>query len=150
MARKLKLTKTLIDDICENISNGIPNKYAAIGAGLAEGTFYKYLNQAEELSKKIENGEKIAKKDEIFIEFKESIKKANFDFINFHLDNIKKNSNKDWKASGWLLERRFFEYFGKKEKTIIEGKIEEIHNISPEVKKELEEFRRHFTKLSKK
>lgn len=112
------------------IEKGNSNKDALLRVGISESEFY--LWQQEYLKDGIEN--KYYKS-----EFSEAIRKANFQRMNFHIANIFKASEKDWRASAWWLERTNPERFGKKLNLGFNVGIVDI-SISDDMKKEAQEF----------
>ena len=105
MPRKLTLTDELIDNLCKCISNGLNNKDACAMCGVTEDTFYKWLREAEDNNKVTNKG--------IKVKLAESLKKAEAKFKAFHLGNITKSASSDWKASAWILERKFPKEFAR-------------------------------------
>ena len=86
MARA-KDRETLIPIILDNISNGGPNRISCMAAGVGYTTFRDWVRADPSLSV--------------------AIKKANTEFELRHVRNIQTISADDWKASAWLLERKF-------------------------------------------
>lgn len=105
MPRKLTLNDELIENLCKCISNGLNNKDACAMCGVTEDTFYKWLREAKDNNKVTNKG--------IKVKLAESLKKAEAKFKAFHLGNITKSASGDWKASAWILERKFPKEFAR-------------------------------------
>jgi len=93
--RKLKLTKELIDAVCQLVKKGVPAKYICSMLRIGETTFYRWLEQGQ----RDEKG--------IYREFWESIQSARGEFIQTAIDNMKLVGYDDWKMWSWLLERLY-------------------------------------------
>jgi len=87
---------------------------------IPEATYYNWLKQAEIAESK---AGKLTKKEEVFIEFLESIKKAVQKARQVNLAVIHKAAQDgSWQAAAWFLERTDFEHFGNKSKFEHTGK----------------------------
>ena len=104
------------------ISEGDTVKNTCILCNIHESTFYLWVNKMRKVEQKIENGQRINDNEEVFIEFIESVKKAIALFQSHHVRKI--HNEKHWTASAWLLERRFPETWGRKDKLEITHKAE--------------------------
>lgn len=112
MPRKFTLTDEVIDNICKAIGNGLTNKDACALCGIPEDTFYSWLRDAE---KGTRNKDHLKQK----IKLAQSVKRAESTFKAFHLKNIIKSSNEDWKASAWMLERKFPKEYAKVDRNAV-------------------------------
>ena len=102
---KPKLTPEIQKEIGNNITLGMPLKFAAEAAGITEATFYNWMNVGGKSTK----GK--------FFEFFEYIKECQSKAVQLHLKLITKAATEgSWQASAWILERRHPEEFGRKER----------------------------------
>ena len=116
--RKTKLTPDIQKKIGDNITLGMPIKFAAEAAGITEQTFYNWLKRGENESK----GK--------FFEFAEHIKACKAKAVQLHLKLITKAASEGtWQASAWLLERRYPEEFGKRDRLKLDGKMEHSSGV---------------------
>jgi len=105
MGRLSKLTPELQKEICGYISVGNTFERSCILANIAEKTFYIWKSKGRESK----NGK--------YVQFLQAVKKAEEEFKRHHIANIAKASDKGiWQASAWLLERKYPEEFGRREK----------------------------------
>ena len=104
--RKPKLTEELVNNLCRYVENGASYKDACIAVGIGETAFYRWLDDADS------DDEKIKYKD-LKVKLRDSLKKANAKFKSYHLANITRLSNGDWKASAWILERKYPKEFAQ-------------------------------------
>lgn len=123
---KSKLTPALQKKIGSNIVLGMPLKYAAEVSGISEKAFYNWMNEGE----KAKSGK--------FYDFYNYITECKAKAIQTHLNTIKKAANDgNWLPAAWMLERRYPEYFGKRDKLDVDanmklsGKID-INTLSDE------------------
>ena len=94
-----KLTIDLINKASKYISEGHYTNVICQYLGIAETTFYSYVNQGKE---DIE-----ADKDTIYAKFLKSVKEAEAMAEMRHLQNILKTAQEGtWQASAWYLERK--------------------------------------------
>ncbi len=111
VGRSTKLTEELIEQISIAVENGSSNKDACILTGISESTFYNWMNEAKALQDK----KKIPSDKRIYLEFMESLKKAEAMFKQFHLGQINKASREgSWQASAWMLERKYPNEYSRK------------------------------------
>jgi transposase len=121
---KLKLTPQLQEQIGNNITLGMPLKFAAEAAGITEQTFYNWLKKGETETK----GQ--------FYEFAEHVKACKAKAVQLHLKLITKAATEGtWQASAWILERRFPEEFGRREKIDMKAEVTDKSEVplTPEV-----------------
>ena len=105
---KLKLNPELTKNICKNIKNGIPFKYACKICGISKSTFYNWHNKGKKAN------------DGLFKEFYDEVEEAKAVAIALRLKRIYKAGEKNWKADAWWLERVCNEFNPKKK---FEGEI---------------------------
>lgn len=82
----MKYSKEIANKICKYVEDGVPRKDAAGAVGIAEATFYAWVDSKPE--------------------FSESIKKADGKATARNVLAIKKAAKKTWTAAAWWLERR--------------------------------------------
>lgn len=99
---KLKLNPELTKNICKNIKNGIPFKYACKICGISKSTFYNWHNKGKKAN------------DGLFKEFYDEVEEAKAVAIALRLKRIYKAGEKNWKADAWWLERVCDEFNPKK------------------------------------
>tara|TARA_R100000406_G_scaffold11227_1_gene7214 strand:+ start:69 stop:749 length:681 start_codon:yes stop_codon:yes gene_type:complete len=92
--RKGKLTKDVIQIVATALEKGATHKIAMQAAGITAPTFYRWMNKGEQ-------GEAQ------FKDFFDAVKASESQGALKHLANIERHSNDDWRASAWLLERKW-------------------------------------------
>lgn len=109
--RKFKLTNKLIEMFCDCVRSGLSNRDACMACKISEETYYGWVRDVEN---KVED-ENYAMKLKLI----DSIKEAEVQFKNIHIQNITNLSKQDWKASAWILERKFPKEYSKFERSAI-------------------------------
>ena len=100
---KIKLTDELCDEICKDITQGVPIKHAAIAHGISESTFYNWMDKG----KKAKSGK--------FCKFFNKVNEAKSQAIKLRAKRICKAGKSNWQADAWWLERVDPENFGRRE-----------------------------------
>ena len=112
MGRKTLLYSEAKDRLLLAITKGLTILDACEYAGISEQTYYNWLNKDV---KSIANEEDKKK----YLEFLESLKKAQSECQMYCLDFIMKD--KSWQSKAWVLERRFPDRWAKKDMIINEN-----------------------------
>jgi hypothetical protein len=118
--RKTKLTVEVIGNIANWLKLGYYQEDAAVMAGIAESTFYKWMKEARAL----EEGEKEPENanDELLMELIEAVKKSRAESEGAHIRNIRRASdNGIWQASAWFLERSHPKKWGRRSALELSG-----------------------------
>lgn len=90
---KYKYTEIRAHNICNNISQGMPLRVAAVAEGISEASLHRWRKEIPEFAEMVEQA--IAVSEAKLIQ--------------------KLSTNEDWRAAAWILERRFPEHWTKKE-----------------------------------
>ena len=136
MPRKTKLTDEFITEFCKYVSNGVSIKDACSVCGISEVTFYQWKKEAE--FKKSDPLYKSVVNRELKIKFSNEIKKAEVKFKSYHLSNITNASQSDWKASAWILERKYPKEYARVDRNAVV--LSSDNGILPEVLDVLKAF----------
>lgn len=92
--RPSKFTKDRRERIVQAIQAGCTYEMAADYAGVTRSTLWNWLKKGED------------PKQKSYCTFLDQVKKAEVEGAMVHLGTIAQASQKDWKASAWMLERR--------------------------------------------
>lgn len=104
--RKGILTHELSEQLCAYIRAGLTKKGACDAMMIGESTFYQWLQRGEQ--------DKEAGKNNVYVEFAESLGKAEAAFKLAHIKNIKTAADQgSWQASAWMLERVYRDEYGR-------------------------------------
>lgn len=102
---KTKLTPELQENFCKAIENGDSILGACGYVGISEKTYYNWIDRAES-----------AKGRTKFVKFKECVDKAKAKALHNFEQVITHASTEHWQAAAWMLERRYPNMYGKREK----------------------------------
>jgi hypothetical protein len=89
-------TKETVRAIIKGLERGIPIKHCAAAAGITHDTYYRWLAKYPNFVKQTEA--------------------AHAAFIARNVELVYEASVNDWKAAGWLLERKCPDEYGKRER----------------------------------
>ncbi len=101
--RPSKFTPERCGAIIDAISHRIPYEMAAEANGITGTTLYAWLKTGREHAEK--------GIDSPYSVFSEALKKAEMQKVREHTDMIAAKPER-WQADAWLLERRWYKYFG--------------------------------------
>ena len=101
MARPVKLTQELTQEITTYIRDGNSPTISATLVGISPSTYFNWMSKG-------------SNQEPRFMEFLESIKRANAQSIVNRVAHIARAADSgNWRAAAWLLERMAPESFGK-------------------------------------
>ena len=104
------LDPVTIETICEGVRLGLPNRDAALRAGVSEATFYSWVRQAREPDAT----------DEL-LQFLESLERSQSDLKAILLARVHKAGTEGhWQAATWMLARKFPKEFGQTVETKVQ------------------------------
>lgn len=108
--------------IVRAIKIGAYKAQAAEAAGVRESTLYNWINRGEDAlavaQERVDDEAEVSiadvpEGDQPYVEFVESLKKAEASAEVWHLANIRKHASKNWTASAWYLERTKRDRYGR-------------------------------------
>lgn len=99
-----------IDKLMTLLASGLPIYLACQYSGIAQSTYFNYMNRAEE---DIAKG--LTKDNSGYINFLERVNQAQGEIIQHCFDVMKAHTPQDWRAADALLARIRPDVFGKKE-----------------------------------
>ena len=117
MARTPKFNSDLVNEILTYKENGLSDKDVCDMVGIHQGTFYKWLKEADTGI----NGDypdNPVSQLELKRELRDGLKRAQAAFKAYHIQNITKAAKKSWQASAWMLERMYPKEFGRIDRQI--------------------------------
>lgn len=101
--QRTELNQDLIESISEQVALGVPLKYAAMVNGVSEHCIQHWIREADS-GVSITGGKNLsATQVQLRVSLVSSIEAARGQFVARHAANITKQSDNDWKASGWML-----------------------------------------------
>lgn len=122
-----KLTREVHDLIVSNVAMGAPVEVAASVAGVSHVSFYNWINRGREVEGReaqalIDEQEVPSRSehDDACVIFFKSVLKARAQWEALTLGKIQAAGDKSWQANAWLLERKYPERYGRKDRQSIE------------------------------
>ena len=106
MGRKTILNEQMIKQAGAMVAEGMTDRAVQDMIGISHDTWYKWMNR----------GEDEEETEPLYSEFAETIKKAKSRLQYDCIHAIKEASRREWQAAAWLLERKWSEDFGKKDR----------------------------------
>lgn len=107
--RRKEITPELVETLCSFIRLGLPIRRAAESAGMGESTYYSWMSKGE-------------KGEEPYVEFVETIRTAEAEAQKLLIQKVQDEGGpQNWQ---WILERRWPEEWGRKDKLETEHKGE--------------------------
>lgn len=103
IGRPSKFTPERCSSIIDAISHRIPYEMAAEANGISGSTLYEWL--------KTGNDQRNLGMETEYTIFSEALKRAEMQKVREHTDMIAAKPER-WQADAWLLERRWYKYFG--------------------------------------
>jgi len=119
MGRPTSLTPELKDKICSYIRGGSYIETAVLAVGISKQTFFNWMHRANDEVKRINKTPRarIRKSEEIYIDFLDSIEKAQAESEVKDILRIEKAAGSgQWQASAWRLERKNPDRWGRRDK----------------------------------
>jgi transposase len=116
--RKTLLTSEMIELAAGYIKEGCTDRAAQDLIGISHETWYNWLQKAEE------------RPGTIYGEFSDAIKKARAILQQDCVKIIKTAAKNEWQAAAWMLERRYPEDFGKRDRVDMNmNQVQIVDNI---------------------
>jgi hypothetical protein len=135
--RPTKLTKALIEQICRAIRAGNYPAIAAQSCGVAESTFYRWMEEGR-------TSNKVLRRD-----FYEEVKRAEAEAEVRAVVVIAKEMPRDWRAAIGLIERRFAERWRRRERSEIPAEERPAFDLRDLSEKELKTLEKLSARIAK-
>ena len=141
--RPTKLTTELTEEIAKYLRAGNYIETTAALVGINRDSIYEWLKRgAAEQERLMKNPRaRIRKREQIFVEFSDTVKKAQAQSEAMLVGLVGKAAEKNWTAAAWRLERKFPDKWGRTERNVataqddppkdIAKQIEDLRNDRP-------------------
>ena len=133
--RPTKLTKELIEEIATYLRAGNYIETTASLVGVHRDSIYEWLKRgnAEITRVSKSNRARIRKREEIFVEFTDTVKKAQAQAEAMLVAQIGKASEKHWQASAWRLERKYPDRWGRTERNVATAQDDPLKELAKQL-----------------
>ncbi len=104
-----RITHALVTNIAEAVRMGNSTSNAAAALGIQAGTLRGWVKYAEELRLSLQEGlitpSELNERERLLLELDDVLYQAKAQAEVWHVNNIRRAAEGDWKASAWWLER---------------------------------------------
>lgn len=133
--RPTKLTKELIEEIAQYLRAGNYIETTAALVGIHRDSIYEWLKRGnaeiERVSKS--NRARIRKREEIFVEFTDTVKKAQAQAEAMLVGLIGQAAQKNWTAAAWRLERKYPDKWGRTERNAATAQDDPVKDLAKQI-----------------
>lgn len=133
--RPTKLTKELIEEIAQYLRAGNYIETTAALVGIHRDSIYEWLKRGnaeiDRVSKS--NRSRIRKKEEIFVEFTDTVKKAQAQSEAMLVGLIGQAAQKNWTAAAWRLERKYPDKWGRTERNVATAQDDPVKELAQQI-----------------
>lgn len=152
---KLKLTPELNEQITKYIEAGNYIKIACRMVGISRSTHYNWMERGKKALELEEKGKKVPESEKVYLDYLDTIKKAEATAIVRNVLIIQTAAKKTWQAAAWWLERAHYKDYGIKKQIGGTGdepiKIEiKNKDLEDELKKQLNIIRKRVNAKKRK
>lgn len=124
-------TIKIVDAVIRAIEAGASVELAAESVGINRTTIYNWISRGEEWSdppvyqsgKKKGQPKPIPEEQAVYVDFLDRFTRARAAGKIWHIANIRRHAEEDWRASGFFLERSDPENWGRRDKTHVSGNL---------------------------
>jgi len=125
--RGLKLNKQLIREALILFEKGLTITDTCTILNIHRDTYYNWLKKAKTIKTQVEEGYKLSKEEELYLDVSDAHEKGLSLFKQKRLENI--IDDQAWQSDAWLLERKFPNEFGRNQSPVIDNSKTEIKNV---------------------
>tara|TARA_R100000231_G_scaffold129411_1_gene100763 strand:- start:589 stop:1023 length:435 start_codon:yes stop_codon:yes gene_type:complete len=133
--RPTKLTTELTEEIAKYLRAGNYIETTAALVGINRDSIYEWLKRgAAEQERLMKNPRaRIRKREQIFVEFSDTVKKAQAQSEAMLVGLVGKAAEKNWTAAAWRLERKFPDKWGRTERNVATAQDDPLKNIAKQI-----------------
>jgi len=133
--RPTKLTKELTEEIAKYLRAGNYIETTAALVGINRDSIYEWLKRgAAEQERLMKNPRaRIRKREKIFVEFSDTVKKAQAQSEAMLVGLVGKAAEKNWTAAAWRLERKFPDKWGRTERNVATAQDDPLKDIAKQI-----------------
>lgn len=133
--RPTKLTTELMNEIAQYLRAGNYIETTAALVGIHRDSVYEWLKRGnaeiERVSKS--NRAKIRKREAIFVEFTDTVKKAQAQSEAMLVGLIGQAAQKNWTAAAWRLERKYPDKWGRTERNVGTAQDDPVKELAKQI-----------------
>jgi len=133
--RPTKLTKELTEEVAKYLRAGNYIETTAALVGINRDSIYEWLKRgAAEQERLMKNPRaRLRKREEIFVEFSDTVKKAQAQSEAMLVGLVGKAAEKNWPAAAWRLERKFPDKWGRTERNVAAAQDDPVKELAKQI-----------------
>ena len=133
--RPTKLTTELTEEIAKYLRAGNYIETTAALVGINRDSIYEWLKRgAAEQERLMKNPRaRIRKREQIFVEFSDTVKKAQAQSEAMLVGLIGKAAQKNWTAAAWRLERKYPDKWGRTERNVATAQDDPVKELAKQI-----------------
>ena len=133
--RPTKLTKELTEEVAKYLRAGNYIETTAALVGINRDSIYEWLKRgAAEQERLMKNPRaRLRKREEIFVEFSDTVKKAQAQSEAMLVGLVGKAAEKNWTAAEWRLERKFPDKWGRTERNVATAQDDPVKELAKQI-----------------
>ena len=133
--RPTKLTKELTEEVAKYLRAGNYIETTAALVGINRDSIYEWLKRgAAEQERLMKNPRaRLRKREEIFVEFSDTVKKAQAQSEAMLVGLVGKAAEKNWTAAEWRLERKFPDKWGRTERNVAAAQDDPVKELAKQI-----------------
>ena len=133
--RPTKLTKELTEEVAKYLRAGNYIETTAALVGINRDSIYEWLKRgAAEQERLMKNPRaRLRKREEIFVEFSDTVKKAQAQSEAMLVGLVGKAAEKNWTAAAWRLERKFPDKWGRTERNVATAQDDPVKELAKQI-----------------
>jgi len=135
VGRPTKLTSELTEEIAQYLRAGNYIETTAALVGINRDSIYEWLKRgAKEQERLAKNPRaRLRKREAIFVEFSDTVKKAQAQSEAMLVGLIGKAAQKNWTAAAWRLERKYPDKWGRTERNVATAQDDPVKELAKQI-----------------
>jgi predicted DNA-binding protein YlxM (UPF0122 family) len=133
--RPTKLTIELMNEIAQYLRAGNYIETTAALVGINRDSIYEWIKRGNKEQERLSKNPraKIRKKEAIFVEFTDTVKKSQAQSEAMLVGLIGQAAQKNWTAAAWRLERKFPDKWGRTERNVATAQDDPVKELAKQI-----------------
>ena len=133
--RPTKLTSELTEEIAQYLRAGNYIETTAARVGINRDSIYEWLKRGAKEQERLSKNPRarLRKREAIFVEFSDTVKKAQAQSEAMLVGLIGKAAQKNWTAAAWRLERKYPDKWGRTERNVATAQDDPVKELAKQI-----------------
>ena len=133
--RPTKLTSELTEEIAQYLRAGNYIETTAALVGINRDSIYEWLKRGAKEQERLSKNPRarLRKREAIFVEFSDTVKKAQAQSEAMLVGLIGKAAQKNWTAAAWRLERKYPDKWGRTERNVATAQDDPVKELAKQI-----------------